>query len=252
MGVSGSLGLGLSASVGDRGGVNRTPDVRIVQDALNALPASEGGQTTLLSLDGIAGRKTNHAIQMFQLHHFGWSIADGRVDPGGRTSRRLAELLNRHGGTRWSIERVESAVPTTPGATTRNIDSRDRLYQVSTLDGRTRVLYYVQTSDQHIPRGAELPQLRERTEFNQFTTPRPCSAFGLVGQVAHTEQSFSPTNAVIQLTLQPLLFSSSLHITVRHTWFVQSSTPGISRTLHGVFRFMRDDSTGGHKVAGSG
>ncbi len=248
--VSGSLGLGLSASVGDRGGVNRTPDVRIVQDALNAVPPSGGGQTTLLSLDGMAGRKTNHAIQMFQLHHFGWSIADGRVDPGGKTSERLAKLLNQHGGTRWSIERVESALPSTPGTTTRSVDSKDRLYEVSTLDGWTRVLYYVQTPDQQIPRGAELPQLRERTEFNPFTTPRPCSAFGLVGQVVHTEQSVSPTSGVIQLTLQGLLFPSPLHVTVRHTWFVQSSTPGVLRTIHGVFRFMRDDSTGAHKVAG--
>jgi len=73
------------------GGVNRPPDVRNVQELLNQVPPSDGGPATPLEVDGICGPKTIRAIQMFQLHHFGWSGADGRVDPDGPTLAKLNE-----------------------------------------------------------------------------------------------------------------------------------------------------------------
>jgi hypothetical protein len=43
-------------------------------------------------VDGKCGTKTKKAIQLFQLHHFGWSGADGRVDPGQQTLAKLNEF----------------------------------------------------------------------------------------------------------------------------------------------------------------
>jgi len=47
----------------------------------------------LLKVDSICGEKTKKAIQMFQLKHFGWKLADGRVDPYKQTIAKLNELV---------------------------------------------------------------------------------------------------------------------------------------------------------------
>jgi Putative peptidoglycan binding domain len=75
----------ITASVGRLGGVNRPDDVVTVQNLLNQVPVTSGGPKTLLDPDGKCGPKTIAAIQNFQLHHFGWEGADGRVDPNGPT-----------------------------------------------------------------------------------------------------------------------------------------------------------------------
>jgi hypothetical protein len=82
------LAKSITASVGLRG-VNLLKDVVTVQRLLNKVPPSEGGPAKPLDDDGSAGTKTNTAIQLFQLHHFGWSGADGRVDPGQQTLAKL-------------------------------------------------------------------------------------------------------------------------------------------------------------------
>jgi hypothetical protein len=79
----------ISASVGRLGGVNRQDDVVTVQALLNQVTPADGGPTVLLVLDGKCGPKTIKAIQIFQLKHFGWPGADGRVDPDGPTLARL-------------------------------------------------------------------------------------------------------------------------------------------------------------------
>src|SRR5687768_4602782 len=81
----------ITASVGI-GGVNRDPDVRKIQQALNDIPASEGRATPILVVDGACGPLTKDAIQQFQLKHFGWKGADGRVDTDGQTIAKLNEL----------------------------------------------------------------------------------------------------------------------------------------------------------------
>lgn len=99
----------ITASVGSAGGVNRRPDVLTVQRLLNQVPPVSGGPTPPLVTDGVCGMKTKAAIQKFQIQQFGWSGADGRVDPGGRTHQRLNDfdvpfltngsvLLCPHGG----------------------------------------------------------------------------------------------------------------------------------------------------------
>lgn len=80
----------LSASVGHRG-VNRSDDTRNIQNGLNDVPPANGGASPRLVPDGICGPKTIQAIQKYQLHHFGFQGADGRVDPGARTIAKLNE-----------------------------------------------------------------------------------------------------------------------------------------------------------------
>jgi peptidoglycan hydrolase-like protein with peptidoglycan-binding domain len=84
--------ISIDASVGLRG-VNRDPDVRTIQDALNRVPDGEGRASPLLEVDGVSGRKTQTAIQDFQLRHFGWKGADSRVDPNGQTIAKVNEVL---------------------------------------------------------------------------------------------------------------------------------------------------------------
>jgi hypothetical protein len=74
----------ISASVG-RWAANRLPDVKTVQELLN-----KAGALPPLAVDGMCGPKSNGAIFAFQKAHFG--SADGRVDPGQRTIKKLNEF----------------------------------------------------------------------------------------------------------------------------------------------------------------
>lgn len=73
------------------GGINHVEDVRKVQHALNKVPKSAGGPPKPLDPDGKCGAKTIEAIQLFQIKHFGWKGADGRVDVNGPTHQKLNE-----------------------------------------------------------------------------------------------------------------------------------------------------------------
>lgn len=79
----------LNQPVGNYGGVKAGPDVLKVQRALNNVPPNEGGAVPPLDTDSICGPKTLKAIQTFQLKHFGWKGADGRVDVMGPTHQKL-------------------------------------------------------------------------------------------------------------------------------------------------------------------
>jgi peptidoglycan hydrolase-like protein with peptidoglycan-binding domain len=82
----------ITGSVG-RGGRNfPTLDVMTVQYLLNCVPATQGGPTKELVVDGAAGPKTIAAIEGFQRRLGGF--ADGRVDPGGATLRNLQARAN--------------------------------------------------------------------------------------------------------------------------------------------------------------
>jgi hypothetical protein len=76
----------IGGSVGT-GGRNTASDVRTIQEALNRIPASNGGPVPLLAVDGIVGPLTTAAIRRFQTPHVGF--ADGRVDPAGQTLAHL-------------------------------------------------------------------------------------------------------------------------------------------------------------------
>jgi hypothetical protein len=79
-------------SVGRMGGKNSPVDVVTVQQLLFQVPPTQGGTAPPVEIDGLCGPKTIGAIQKFQLHHFGWGGADGRVDPGGPTLAKLNEF----------------------------------------------------------------------------------------------------------------------------------------------------------------
>lgn len=77
----------ISGSVG-RGGRNFPPsDVMTIQYLLNCVPASQGGPSPELAVDGAVGPKTIGAIEKYQRAIGG--TCDGRVDPGGATLRAL-------------------------------------------------------------------------------------------------------------------------------------------------------------------
>ena len=105
----------ISRTVG-RSAANWYNDVVTVQQLLNQVPAGEGGPQPKLKVDGLCGSKTNTAIQKFQLHHFGWSGADGRVDPGHQTIAKLNEydqrgkpVLPKFRGTQFTICRHDDS-----------------------------------------------------------------------------------------------------------------------------------------------
>jgi Putative peptidoglycan binding domain len=89
-GVPGEIAI--TAPVGINGR-NLAADVHVIQQALNDVPPDQGRPVPSLKVDGICGEKTRKAIQMFQLKHFGWRLADGRVDPLKQTIAKLNELV---------------------------------------------------------------------------------------------------------------------------------------------------------------
>lgn len=90
-----SAAVAISSWVGRKGNAtaagNDPADVWLIQRALNDIPVAKGGPSVPLVLDGIAGPKTQGAIQKFQLKWFGWPGADSRVDPDGQTLTKINE-----------------------------------------------------------------------------------------------------------------------------------------------------------------
>lgn len=84
----------LSGSVGS-GGMNRSDDVRKVQEALNRVPPEKGGPVPPLVVDGLCGPKTTAAIWKFQKTQ--GVPADGRIDPGQATIAKLNTVLGASG-----------------------------------------------------------------------------------------------------------------------------------------------------------
>jgi hypothetical protein len=82
----------ISAAVGVNA-ANHLADVRVIQDALNQVPAHSGGPEPPLKVDGLCYGKTQAAIKRFQKEacHFKWP--DGRVDPNGKTHQRLKDFF---------------------------------------------------------------------------------------------------------------------------------------------------------------
>lgn len=97
----------IKGSVG-QDGVNRSEDVVCVQRLLNR---SDLAPLRRLDEDGRAGPQTCTAIRHFQVRHVGMPSPDGRVDPDGRTFRRLSAGARRRGrGTNTEIRRADRAL----------------------------------------------------------------------------------------------------------------------------------------------
>jgi peptidoglycan hydrolase-like protein with peptidoglycan-binding domain len=80
------VGISIFQSVG-QGGLNRRDDVIAVQRHLNLVIGQLGLRP--LAVDGAAGRNTIAAIIEFQRRIAKLSMADGRIDPNGRTLKAL-------------------------------------------------------------------------------------------------------------------------------------------------------------------
>lgn len=163
----------ISASVGRMGGVNRRPDVETVQELLNRVPPGRGGPAPPLDVDGLCGPLTIRAIQEFQLHHFGWSGADGRVDPGRRTIRKLNEF-----DTLGIASRVIRGV-LLPGAFLDPRDPTHWFFEIGDpAEPGSRAVY-------HLGSGFEPPPLRVPGSFLgppvTFHSKRPVSGFATRG-----------------------------------------------------------------------
>jgi peptidoglycan hydrolase-like protein with peptidoglycan-binding domain len=78
---------------------NTPVDVRAIQELLNGVPPEQGGPSPKLTVDGKCGPQTQKAIQQFQLKHFGWKLADGRVDPNGPALAKMNELSSGAGAS---------------------------------------------------------------------------------------------------------------------------------------------------------
>jgi peptidoglycan hydrolase-like protein with peptidoglycan-binding domain len=103
-------GIGITASVG-RGGVNRRPDVSLIQQTLNLIPVLLGGPTIKLAVDGLSGPKTEGGIYGFQVHHFGASKADARIDPGFATISTLESTFASSGEAKKAKDKIDASIP---------------------------------------------------------------------------------------------------------------------------------------------
>jgi hypothetical protein len=72
---------------------NRLQDVRVIQDALNQVPARSGGPAPPLKVDGHCFGKTQAAIKRFQKEACGFKWPDGRISPKGKTHVRLQDFF---------------------------------------------------------------------------------------------------------------------------------------------------------------
>lgn len=74
---------------------NVPQDVKTIQESLNQVTVKSfpGGPIPLLVVDGVKGPKTQAAIIKFQQAQVKSIIADGLVEPGGKTILRLNELV---------------------------------------------------------------------------------------------------------------------------------------------------------------
>ncbi len=90
----------ITASVG-KGGVNKHQDVVTIQKLLNQ-NIKAIAPTPLLKADGQIGSKTISAIEAFQRKVMGIASPDGRVDPGGRTIKKLGSAETT--GIAWPLK----------------------------------------------------------------------------------------------------------------------------------------------------
>lgn len=130
----------VGAGAGQLGG-NRRDEVIKIQEALNQVPAAEGGATPSLDVDGICGPLTTGAIRRFQQVQFpGWP-ADARIDPGQKTLRRLNAILVRQSTVLptptnphavGQLPEIQKAYATVPEALARIRLARARLLSLRT------------------------------------------------------------------------------------------------------------------------
>jgi hypothetical protein len=171
-------------SVGIKGD-NLFDDTVTVQELLNGVSPKQGGPAPALEVDGKCGQKTRKAIQLFQLHHFGWSGADGRVDPGHRTIAKLNELnpepeLPKPAEVPPNPEPLSTdfaIVPSFQGDRfPKNRSSTHFTYLIIDITHNRERLYQLQLGDL-----AGVADPAKQGFFSRFKSKKPTTASGFIG-----------------------------------------------------------------------
>lgn len=84
--------MAILGSVGHKG-KNDKVDVKVIQAALNLAQSKEFKLENRLLVDGKIGKKTIAAIGVFQNDMVKLSSADGRVDAGGKTLKKIRQKI---------------------------------------------------------------------------------------------------------------------------------------------------------------
>jgi hypothetical protein len=185
----------ISASVGQKGGVNRYEDVVTVQKLLNQVPATDGGPKPFLEVDGKCGPKTKKAIQLFQVKQIGWSGADGRVDPSGPTLDRL-NTYDQSGGTtpsppsppslpkgnRFVIHRMASRTIFVP-------NDRELFFQIVDMTHGRIGIYWLRLPGKSMTR--QRPPERFNCPSRSFRTTRPFAVNELICPASYSSRQIS-------------------------------------------------------------
>lgn len=167
--ISAPVGAGVKA-------LNRCDDVRTIQEMLNEISPENGGAKTKLKVDGKCGDKTKGAIQQFQLRHFGWKLADGRVDPGRPTWIRMNECSG--GPATWAKNTLFRIRRQQPDSMVSRQGIAD-VFEIQDQQHHRRAMYLFASS-----RDVVLPpatQVHVQGSWGQLTSTRPLAIFELDG-----------------------------------------------------------------------
>jgi hypothetical protein len=126
----------------------------------------EGGPITLV-VDGICGSKTKKAIHEFQLKHFGWKGADGRVDPGKQSFQKLKDYEKENGVFNFTICRLEYSPLPQP----RTHATPDKFYLIE--GGQNSTVYCWTLQGKPKPETIDIMQAQSSRQRFNFTTSEP-------------------------------------------------------------------------------
>lgn len=84
----------ISHAVGKKG-KNEKIDVKVIQAALNLVQSNKFDLKTKLLVDGLAGKGTIAAIELFQSSVVGMNKPDGNIDVNGKTIKTLQKLVKK-------------------------------------------------------------------------------------------------------------------------------------------------------------
>ena len=238
------------ASVGLHG-KNLDPDVRTIQELLNKVPSDQGGPKVPLEVDGKCGPLTRGAIQNFQLRQFGWSGADGKVDPGMQTLAKLNEFdpdpLPPLPPPPPNPEPLSSDFVIIPAHNEEvfpdNRSSSDFTYQIIDLTNNRERVYQLQFGVGGAPKTGPFQGF-----FARFAPRKPTTVSGFQGIGAYmTSETINPglhsgTSIRSTLNLFPPEGGSGISIPMKTHLFKKSTNPdsgGMTTAITGTFALVR-------------